>query len=84
MGRISRAFQRCMGLGGGGHLEPYFSENLLSPLTVWVFFACSGQVSNRPHLTHITECAFLGGGGWRGTPPYFGAGRCKTLCFGEA
>ena len=38
-------------LGGGGGPEPYFLENWPLPLTGWVFFACSGLVSDRLHRT---------------------------------
>ena len=48
---LEKGFSEMYWLGGGGGPEPYFFENWLLPLTGWVFFACSGLVSDRLHRT---------------------------------
>ena len=46
---LEKGFSEMYGFMGGS--EPYFFENWPLPLTGWVFFACSGQVSDRLHRT---------------------------------
>ena len=56
-------------LGGGGGGTIFFGN---WRLTVWGFFACSGQVSDTLHCTPtpITRCTFC--------PPIFGMGISKN------
>ena len=80
---LKRAFRSCMVWGGGGLAAgTIFFEHGRLPLTIWVVFACSGQVSDTLHCTPtpITRCTF---GLERYPPPHFGVGKFRKLCFRE-
>ena len=47
---LEKGFSEMYWFRGGGP-EPYFFENWPLPLTGWVFFACSGPVSDRLYHT---------------------------------